>query len=127
MVAERQPLFANRLYEILFERHPEVRALFGDRSIEAHAKIVTRALVAVMDHLDDATWFTQTLAALGAKHAGFVTDAMYDWAGDALLATLAEVAGDDWSPALASEWATAYGAIAATMQSGAPRVSVRAA
>jgi hemoglobin-like flavoprotein len=90
--------------------------------------MLTRALVAVMDHLDDAVWFTETLEALGAKHADYgVTDAMYDWVGEALLATLAEVAGADWSPALASEWSSAYGAIAATMQAGARKVSERAA
>jgi len=127
-IVERQPLLTKRFYEILFQRYPQARSLFGRRSLEAQEQMLTRALVAVMDHLDDAAWFTGTLEALGAKHAGYgVTDAMYDWVGDALLATLAEVAGDDWSPALAAEWAGAYGAIAATMQSGARKVSERAA
>jgi hemoglobin-like flavoprotein len=90
--------------------------------------MLTRALVAVMDHLDDAAWFTETLEALGAKHADYgITDVMYDWVGEALLATLAEVAGADWSPALASVWSRAYAAIASAMQAGARKVSDRAA
>jgi hemoglobin-like flavoprotein len=127
-IVERQPLLTKRFYEILFERHPEVRSLFGRRPLEAQEQMLTRALVAVMDHLDDAAWFTEKLEALGAKHAGYgVTDAMYDWVGDALLATLAEVAAEDWSPALATEWGCAYRAIAATMLAGARKVSDRAA
>src|SRR5262249_31742692 len=106
----------------------EARLLFGRRSQDAQEKMLTQALVAVMDHLDDAAWFTQTLEALGARHAGYgVTDAMYDWVGDALLATLAEVAGGGWTPGLALEWSRAYGVIAVTMQAGARKTSGRAA
>ena len=43
---------------------------------------------------------------------------MYGWVGDALLSTLAEVAGTQWTPALEAEWTAAYGLIASTMQAG---------
>jgi len=123
-IAERQPLLTRRFYQVLFERHPEVRSMFGRRSQQAQEQMLTQALVAVMDHLDDAAWFTETLEALGAKHAGYgVTDVMYEWVGDALLTTLAEVAGADWSPALASEWSRAYAAIAGTMMEGARKAT----
>jgi hemoglobin-like flavoprotein len=73
-----------------------------------------------MDHLDDASWLQQTLGALGAKHVDYaVTPEMYDWVGDSLLNTLAEIAGDDWTPEHAQAWAEAYAAIAELMQSGA--------
>jgi nitric oxide dioxygenase len=41
---------------------------------------------------------------------------MYGWVGASLLATLAEVAGDEWTPELATAWTDAYGAIAGLMQ-----------
>ena len=128
VVVERHPDVTARFYVILFERHPEARALFGRRSQEAQEKMLTQALVAVMDHLDDAAWFTETLEALGAKHVGYgVTDEMYAWVGDALLAALEHALGPDWTPEVALEWSRAYAAIATTMQAGARRAAERAA
>ena len=78
------------------------------------------ALVAVMNHLEDAPWLTTTLKGLGAKHRGYgVTNEMYGWVGASLLATLAEVAGSDWTAGLEVAWTEAYGAIAGLMQAGA--------
>jgi hemoglobin-like flavoprotein len=120
LVVERQPQLTHRFYEILFDRHPRAKALFGRNTAVAQEKMLTDALVAVMDHLEDAPWLTSTLKGLGAKHKGYgVTDEMYGWVGASLLATLAEVAGQDWTPALATAWTEAYGAIAGLMQSGA--------
>jgi hemoglobin-like flavoprotein len=78
------------------------------------------ALVAVLDHLEDASWLTSTLKGMGAKHVEYgVTTEMYGWVGASLLATLAEVGGKDWTPELAAAWTEAYGAIASLMQAGA--------
>ena len=68
------------------------------------------------------TWLglrlTQTLRALGEKHDAYgVTPEMYGWVGDALLATLAETAGEQWTPEAAAAWTEAYGTIVALMQS----------
>jgi hemoglobin-like flavoprotein len=120
LVVERQPHLTHRFYEILFQRYPKAKALFGRNTAVAQEKMLTDALVAVMDHLEDAPWLTNTLKALGAKHVGYgVTTEMYGWVGASLLATLAEVAGGDWTPALEAAWSEAYGAIAGLMQAGA--------
>ena len=124
LVVERQPRLTSRFYEILFARHPEARPLFGSGSTEKQAAMLQEALVAVMDHLEDASWLEQTLAGLGSKHAGYgVTDEMYGWVGDSLLATLAEVAGDAWTPELERAWSDAYGAIAGLMRNGARKAA----
>jgi hemoglobin-like flavoprotein len=44
---------------------------------------------------------------------------MYDWVGECLLATLAELAGEAWTPAVAAAWTDAYGAISGLMKAGA--------
>jgi hemoglobin-like flavoprotein len=120
LVVERQPQLTHRFYEILFERHPAAKPLFSRNSAAKQEKMLTDALAAVMDHLEDAPWLVSTLDGLGAKHKGYgVTDEMYDWVGGSLLATLGEVAGPDWSPELAGAWAEAYGAIAGLMKKGA--------
>lgn len=119
LVTQRAPDITRRFYEILFERHPEVRPLFG-RTMARQEEMLTRALVAVIDHLESSTWLDETLRALGAKHVGYgVTAEMYPWVGEALLATLAEVAGDDWSPRLERAWSDAFTAIASLMIEGA--------
>ncbi len=120
LVVERQPELTHRFYQILFERYPQAKALFGRNAAAAQEKMLGDAIVAVMDHLEDAPWLTTTLKGLGAKHVGYgVTGEMYGWVGTSLLATLAEAAGQDWTPALASAWTDAYGAISSLMQAGA--------
>jgi hemoglobin-like flavoprotein len=120
LVVERQPELTTRFYEIFFQRYPQVRPLFGRNATANQAQMLQGALVAVMEHIEDAEWLTDTLSALGKKHVDYgVTDEMYDWVGESLLATLAEAAGLDWSPQLAAAWTEAYGAIAGLMKNGA--------
>ncbi len=120
LVLDRQPEVTPRFYEILFSRYPQAQPLFGRRSRPEQAKMLQEALVAVVDHLEDAEWLESTLRAMGKKHVDYgVTDEMYDWVGDSLLRTLAEVAGDEWTPEVEAAWKEAYGAIAALMKAGA--------
>jgi len=120
VVASANPKFVSRFYEILFERYPQTRPLFPQNGMARQAEMLTQALVAVLDHLEDAPWLTSTLKALGAKHVGYgVTNEMYDWVGGSLLTTLAEAGGPHWTPELASAWTEAYGAIAGLMLAGA--------
>lgn len=120
LVATRAPHLTARFYELFFQRHPEARPLFSRKSLDKQQEMLTAALVAVMDHLDDAPWLASTLRAMGAKHVGYgVEDHMYSWVGGSLLATLAEVAGSDWSPKVEGAWKEAIGAIAGLMLEGA--------
>jgi len=128
MVVERQPLLVRRFYEILFQRYPQLRSMFGRNSSAVQEKMLTSALAAVIDHLEDAAWLRDTLRGLGAKHEGYgVTLEMYDWVGECLLAALAEAAGTDWSPQLEVAWADAYDAIASLMKEGARELRPAAA
>lgn len=116
IVATANPHFISRFYEILFERYPQTKGMFPAGGQARQAEMLTGALVAVLDHLEDAPWLQDTLGALGAKHVGYgVTREMYDWVGASLLATLAEVAGPQWTPELQGAWSEAYGAIASLM------------
>ncbi len=120
VVVERAPNLTHRFYEILFERYPQTQQMFPVARRSGQERMLTEALVAVLDHLEDAPWLTGTLHALGAKHVDYgVTDDMYGWVGDALLRTLGEVAANDWTPELEAAWAAAFGAIASLMQEGA--------
>jgi hemoglobin-like flavoprotein len=119
LVVDRRPDLTLHFYAILFERYPALQPMFS-RAREAQAKMLAQALAAVLDHLDDAPWLATTLGELGRRHVAYgVTDAMYDQVGDALLATLADAAGEQWTPVLAAQWTAAYGAIASLMKAGA--------
>jgi hemoglobin-like flavoprotein len=119
LVIDRCPDLTLRFYAILFERYPQLQALFS-RDRTAQSKMLAEALAAVLDHLEDAPWLVKTLGALGAKHVSYrVTDEMYDMVGDALLATLAEGAAEAWTPEVAAQWTAAFGAIAGMMKDGA--------
>jgi hemoglobin-like flavoprotein len=128
LVVERSPTVVHRFYEILFTRFPQAKGLFGRNSAAKQEKMLTEALVAVIDHLEDAPWLHQTLFALGAKHVDYgVTDEMYGWVGSSLLETLAEVAGDAWTPQVEQAWVAAYGVISGTMLQGAHSVTAQTA
>jgi hemoglobin-like flavoprotein len=121
-VVEQSPRVIGRFYEIFFERYPEVRPMFGRTPAGAlrQEKMLTDALVAVLDRIEDAPWLEQTLFALGAKHVDYgVRDEMYEWVCECLLAALAEAAGDAWTPEVEGQWAEALRAIRDMMLEGA--------
>ena len=119
LVVERAPNLTHRFYEILFERHPEARMMFPPSRLAQQESMLTQALAAVMDHLEDAPWLVSTLHGLGARHVNYgVTDEMYAWVGGALLTALGEVAGADWTPDLENAWSDAYWTIADLMREG---------
>jgi hemoglobin-like flavoprotein len=119
LIIDRRPDLTLRFYEILFERSPELAPMFRrDRAVQA--KMLAGAIAAVLDHLEDAPWLEATLGQLGAKHVEYgVTIEMYDQVGAALLATLAEVAAEAWTPRVELQWKLAYAAIATMLQVGA--------
>lgn len=129
LVVERNPQVIERFYAIFFERYPQVKPLFGKRNAqETQGKMLTGALVAVVDHLEDAPWLTEQLEALGAKHLDYgVRDEMYAWVGECLLAAMAEVAADAWTDEVEQAWIDAYGAIQAIALEGARKGRLRAA
>src|SRR5215207_7151906 len=83
--------FPARFYEILFERHPELRALFKSSSPNVQRLKFAQTLAWVVDHNDDHAEVQRALTKLAIAHRGFgVTDEMYPMVTDALLDTLRE-------------------------------------
>ena len=122
LVVSRSPNVVHRFYEILFERYPAARRLFSRNPSTQQEAMLTSALVAVIDHLDDTAWLAGQLSALGAKHIEYgVEDGMYSWVGECLVAALTEAAGDAWTPRIEKAWLEAFGAISQLMLSGAAK------
>ncbi|MFT4263427.1 MAG: globin domain-containing protein [Nocardioides sp.] len=119
LVDGQEEALTPRFYEILFARYPAVRPMFS-ADIGPQAKMLRGAVIAVLDHLDDAAWLTDTLGALGARHAGWgVTAPMYDAVAECMIAAMEELGGGAWTPAMTAEWIAALGAVASLMQAGA--------
>jgi nitric oxide dioxygenase len=101
-----------RFYDLLFDQAPALRPLFARNTAEAQAQMFRETLYLIVDHLDDAPWVARTLARLGERHAGYgVTAEMYAPVGDAVLATLAQSLGPDWTADVERAWERAYARI----------------
>lgn len=113
--------FPARFYERLFAAHPEVQPMFRSHSPGAQRKMFAQKLVAIVDHIEDPQWVERELGALAAAHVGYgVTPEMYGWVGDALIATIAEACGDQWSDAAAAAWRAAYAQLTRAILGPAP-------
>lgn len=119
VVIARQTDLTHVFYEELFARHPDTKPLFFRRPLQVQEQMLAETLVAALDHLEDGDWLRDKLGELGARHAGYgVTEEMYGWVAEALLATMARSAGDAWTPAYEAAWREALAAIAALMLAG---------
>lgn len=115
-------------YEKLFAIDPELRALFGGTDMAAQRVKLAQALAGVIGCLECPDEIIPQLQELGRRHAVYgVKDSHYDTVGAALLATLEEGLGADWTPDTSRAWAAAYGLIAGTMTAAAAASEMPAA
>jgi hemoglobin-like flavoprotein len=120
-VAPRAAELAARFYELLFDQHPELRALFPDDLAGQRKKLVA-ALSTAVQHLRRPDALAARLRELGARHAGTGTSfAHFPAVGETLLAVLRELEGRHFTPATERAWAETYEQIAALMQDGLAR------
>jgi len=116
------PALATRFYEELFGRDPDLRQLFTtDMALQK---------VRFTEKLTEIVWAIPRLGellahtrALGARHVGYgVRVSDYRTVGEALLAALAAVLGDDFDAQTREAWAIAYNLVAESMLDGAASV-----
>ena len=118
-VAPISDLAADLFYERLFTLDPTLRRLFTGDLREQKRKLMTMLALAVnglrrMDKLQP------TLRELGRRHQSYGTEPQhYDTVAAALLWTLEQGLGDDFTAEVRSAWVALYTWLAATMQAGA--------
>ena len=108
---------AGRLfYDRLFTIAPEVKPMFkGDIGAQADKLMATLAVAIGM--LDKPDLLNGTLAGLAKRHAGYgVRDEHYDKVGQALLWTLEQGLGADFTPQVKAAWTSLYVSVAKTMR-----------
>lgn len=118
---------ATLFYDRLFELDPSVRPLFKHDMREQKKKLMQTLAVAV-DGLNNLPRLVPVLKDLGARHTGYmVADHHYDTVGAALLWTLHEGLGDEFTPEVEAAWTEIYTLVAGVMKSAAAEQSGRPA
>lgn len=106
---------AGLFYDRLFEIAPEVRRMFPDDLSVQKKKLMVMLGTAVngLTHLDS---LMPVVCMLGERHAGYsVNVEHFTLVGSALLWTLEQGLGDDFTPDVADAWTTAYGMLSQAM------------
>ena len=118
-VAPIAPQAAALFYGRLFELDPKLRPLFKSDLGDQGRKLMQMIGVAVngLTRLDD---IVPVVRQLGVRHAAYgVKEGDYDTVATALLWTLGEGLGPEFTPQVREAWTAAYGLLALTMKEAA--------
>ncbi len=119
LISEREPRITERVYERLFQRHPQLRKLFGSHAEVVQQDMLNETLLAVVDSLEGMAGLESSMELLAATHLEFeVRDEMYDWWAESILEVLSEVSGPDWSPRLERLWRERMNFLCSRMRPG---------
>lgn len=106
---------AELFYSNLFEADPELKPLFkGD--MQEQGKKLMEMIAAAVRLLDKLDQLVPVVQKLGVRHAGYGVQAShYDTVGGALIKTLGQGLGDEFTDEVRDAWIDAYGLLAQTM------------
>ncbi len=110
---------ADLFYDRLFTLDPSLRPLFKPDMREQKRALMGMLAVAVagLDRLEE---LVPAVRKLGARHAGYgVKDEHYATVGSALIWTLEQGLGDDFTPETRDAWLAVYTVLAETMKDAA--------
>jgi hemoglobin-like flavoprotein len=115
LAASAAALFYGRLFEL----DPALRPLFRS-DLETQGRVLMQTIGLAVRSLDRLEELVPVVQALGRRHAGYgVRDEHYALVGSALLWTLEQALGVDFTPELRAAWTETYGLLASTMQAAA--------
>lgn len=115
-------------YARLFTAAPAVRPLFPATDMQRQKTMLLATLVLLRKSLRNLEAIVPKLRDLGARHVAYgAQPEHYPVVGEILIASMAEIAGSDWTPEYAQAWREAFGIVAAAMLEGAERAQLEAA
>lgn len=113
---------AQLFYAKLFELEPSLRGLFRSDMSQQGQKLV-QVLDAAVNGLSRLDRLVPIIQDLGRRHVGYgVRDQHYAIVGGALLGTLQQALGDDFTVEVEEAWTQAYDTLAAVMREAAASV-----
>jgi hemoglobin-like flavoprotein len=120
LIAPRGDELMDEFYARLFAVAPAVKPLFAGVDIKRQKGMLLAALVLVRKSLRNLDAIVPTLYGLGARHVAYGARAEhYPVVGQVLIASMAAVAGDAWTPEYERAWTKAYDVVAGAMMAGA--------
>jgi len=110
---------AELFYGQLFELDPALRTMFKGDMIEQGRKLMTM-INTVVKSLDNLAPVLEIIENMGRRHVEYgVTAAHYDTVGNALIWTLGQGLGAQFTPAVKGAWVEAYTTLATAMKQAA--------
>ena len=127
LVAPRGDELMDEFYGRLFAAAPSVRPLFPE-DMRAQKTMLLGALVMLRKSLRNLDATVPKLHELGARHVAYgARPEHYPVVGEALIASMAAVAGDAWEPRFGTSWSKAFEMVAGAMLAGAAEAEREAA
>ncbi len=118
-VAPYADTVAMLFYGRLFALDPRLKPLFRGTDMREQRRKLVAALTLAVQALDRPEAVAPALRALGRRHAAYgVRPEHFATVGQALLDTLEEGLGSDFTGETRAAWAACYALVAATMQEG---------
>jgi hemoglobin-like flavoprotein len=117
---DRQPHESGRIFfDELFQLAPHLRDLFPEDTTRLKAKFV-QMLAVIVKSLDQISKVSEDVVDLGRRHMAYdVEEEHYTIFGEAFIAMLNRVLGNDLTPEISDAWSAAYDMLARVMQEAA--------
>ena len=97
-----------RMYEILFEKYPQVKPLFANAP-DNQSKILTQTIIAYGEHIDDLAVLADSLERIAHKHIAVgVRPEYYPLVGESLLQAFQDILEESMTEEIISAWQEAY-------------------
>jgi methyl-accepting chemotaxis protein len=120
LVAPQGEKLVETFYRRLFAAAPSVRPLFGGTDMRRQKAKLLATLALLRKSLPDLDAIAPKLRQLGARHSGYGARAEhYPLVGATLIASMAELAGDEWRSEYERAWSDAFDVVASAMLEGA--------
>jgi hemoglobin-like flavoprotein len=123
-IAPRGDELVDVFYRRLFAAAPAVQPLFADTDLKRQKGMLLATLVLLRRSLRDLGSVTPKLRDMGARHVHYgALPEHYPVVGQVLIASMAEIAGDAWTPEFEQAWSEAFAIVAGAMLDGANSVA----
>ena len=117
LVAPIQEEAARLFYGRLFEIDPSTRALFASTDMAEQGRKLMQTIAVAVAGLERLEAIGQAVEALGRRHVGYgVREEHYESVGAALLWTLEQGLGEEFTPEVEEAWAETYWTLATVMK-----------
>ena len=125
LIAPQGEKLVDQFYSRLFAENPSLRSMFPADITEQKRKLLA-SIVLVRENIRRTENLAEPLTKLGERHLEFGAEAEhYPIVRDTLIATMKELAGDQWNEQLTEDWAGALDFISSIMITGADNVHSR--